>query len=53
LKTENAQPVFGDALRELVGDSAWQALMPFRLGYPTRGALPSPRRATADVVLAA
>jgi len=49
----NAQPVFGEALRELVGDPAWQALMPFRLGYPTRAALPSPRRATADVVLAA
>jgi len=51
--SQNASPIFGDALRELVGDPAWQALMPFRLGYPTRDALPSPRRALADVVLAA
>jgi hypothetical protein len=49
----NVQPVFGDALRELVGDAGWQALMPFRLGYPTRDALPSPRRATADALLTA
>jgi hypothetical protein len=42
-------PRFGGALRELVGDASWQALMPFRLGYPTVASLPSPRRAAEDV----
>lgn len=46
-----AEPVYGAALRELVGDRAWQALMPFRIGYPVREALPSPRRAVEDVLL--
>jgi len=45
------EPVYGTALRELIGDPAWQALMPFRIGYPTREALPSPRRPVADVLL--
>ncbi len=45
------EPVYGAALRELVGDPAWQALMPFRIGYPLRAALPSPRRAVEDVLL--
>jgi hypothetical protein len=46
-----AEPVFGSALNDLIGDPAWQALMPFRIGYPLRGALPSPRRAIEDVLL--
>lgn len=37
-------PIFGRALRELTGSDDWQGIMPFRLGYPTRPALPSPRR---------
>ena len=45
------EPVFGAALRDLVGDPAWEALMPFRIGYPVRAALPSPRRAVEDVLL--
>ena len=46
-----AEPVYGGALRDLVGDPAWEALMPFRIGYPVREALPSPRRAVEDVLL--
>jgi hypothetical protein len=41
---------FGNALKELVGDTNWQALMPFRIGYPLRESLPSPRRSVGDVV---
>ncbi|MBI4637845.1 MAG: hypothetical protein HY727_16040 [Candidatus Rokubacteria bacterium] len=44
-------PRFGRAAVELVGRSGWQALMPFRLGYPLRDALASPRRAVSDVLL--
>lgn len=49
--SQSAEPVFGMALNRLVADPAWQALMPFRLGYPLRAALPSPRRALEDVLL--
>ena len=49
--SQSAEPVFGMALNKLVSDPAWQALMPFRLGYPLRDALPSPRRALEDVLL--
>ncbi len=38
------EPRFGTALRELVADVDSQALMPFRIGYPTVEAKPSPRR---------
>jgi hypothetical protein len=38
------EPVFGEAVGELVGDDRWQAIMPFRLGYPTLEGMPSPRR---------
>ncbi len=44
-------PRFGHVLDELAGDSAWHALMPFRLGYPTVVALPSPRRPVEEVLL--
>jgi hypothetical protein len=47
------EPRFGNALKELAGDPAWQALMPFRLGYPERAARPSPRREASDVLLKA
>jgi hypothetical protein len=50
-QSQGLQPKFGEALRVLVGDPAWQALMPFRLGYPQRAARPSPRRAADEVVL--
>ena len=39
----------GEAVKALVGDEAWHAIMPFRLGYPTQNALPSPRRGLALV----
>jgi hypothetical protein len=42
---------FGSALRDVTGDSAWQALMPFRLGYPTMAARPSPRRHIEQVII--
>lgn len=46
-----SEPRFGNALQELIGNSAWQALMPFRLGYPQVPALPSPRRDASQVLL--
>jgi len=44
-------PHFGDALRELIGDPNWQALMPFRLGHPTVEASASPRRSVEQASL--
>ena len=44
-------PRFGDALRDLVSDPAWQAIMTFRVGYPTHEPLLSPRRDIHDVLL--
>ena len=44
-------PVIGNAVADLIGDDQWQAIMPFRLGYPTVEALLSPRRGL-DKVLA-
>ena len=43
-------PRFGSALRDLVGDSTWETILTFRLGYPTHDALLSPRRAVNDVL---
>ena len=45
------QPHFGDALKALTGDSGVQALMPFRIGYPTVQARPSPRRELREVLV--
>ena len=39
------------ALAELLGDPAWHALMPFRLGYPTEEARLSPRRSVEAVLV--
>jgi|CXWL01.1.fsa_nt_gi hypothetical protein len=44
------EPVFRKAVSELIGDDRWQAIMPFRLGYPTVEALPSPRRGLKKVI---
>lgn len=41
---------FGNALVDLVGDPAWQALFSFRLGYTTHEALLSPRRPISAVL---
>jgi hypothetical protein len=43
-------PHFGDALRALVDDAAWQTILTFRTGYSTHEGLRSPRRAVDDVV---
>jgi hypothetical protein len=45
-----SEPKFGKALEELIGEPSWQALLLFRVGYPTLEALASPRRALADVL---
>jgi hypothetical protein len=50
--TLGLEPRFGRALKEFVGDSGWEVLMPFRLGYPTVAALASPRRSVDEVVIA-
>src|SRR5438034_10115963 len=43
------EPTFGRALAALLGDPGWEALMTFRIGYPTRAAALSPRRAAEAV----
>jgi len=45
------EPRFGTALKELVADASLQALMPFRIGYPTVVAKPSPRRDLQSVLI--
>lgn len=45
-------PDIGDALAALMPEPAWQAVMPFRVGYPEEPALKSPRRPAEDVVVA-
>lgn len=46
------EPTFTNALAGLVGDSTFQAVMPFRFGYPTMlPAAPAPRRAVESVVI--
>jgi hypothetical protein len=50
-RSQGLAPRFASILRELVGDGSWQALMPFRLGYPTVEALASPRRTVAEVLV--
>jgi len=44
------EPAFGRAVSKLIGDEQWQAIMPFRLGYPTLEGLPSPRRGLDKVI---
>lgn len=45
------EPRFGRALWELVGDPNLHVLMPFRIGYPTAEAKPSPRRDLKSVLV--
>jgi hypothetical protein len=45
------EPRFGTALKELVPVPGMQALMPFRLGYPTMRAQLSPRRDVTAVLV--
>jgi len=49
--SQGIEPKFGNALKELIGDPTWQALMPFRMGYPLQDSLPSPRRSVEDVIV--
>ena len=44
-----SQPVFGSAVAGLLGNATWHAIMPFRIGYPAKASLPSPRRALTQV----
>ena len=44
-------PAYAKALSELQQDDSWQAVMPFRMGYPVQNAPPSPRRAIASVLI--
>lgn len=44
-------PEIGSALDALRPEPGWQAMMPFRIGYPTNDPLKSPRRPAADVVI--
>jgi hypothetical protein len=46
----NSQPIFGQAVQELLSDDTWQACFPFRSGYPTQGDFPSPRRGLPEVL---
>lgn len=50
-RVTGAVPTIGRGLAALVGDLAWQPVMPFRIGYPTTTAPASPRRAVADVIV--
>ena len=45
------EPRFGNTLKDLVADAGSQALMPFRIGYPTVEAKPSPRRDLKSVLI--
>lgn len=45
-----SEPVIGNAVRALVSDDLWQAIMPFRMGYPTRKTSLSPRRSLGKVI---
>jgi len=47
----NQQPQAIAELAELIGDTDWQSTFMFRLGYPVRQVLPSPRRPVKDVLL--
>jgi len=44
---------FASALKDVTADAGWQALMPFRVGYPTLVPLPSPRRGVEEVTITA
>jgi hypothetical protein len=46
-----SEPVIGNAVRALVNDNSWHAIMPFRLGYPTQEVNASPRRGLEKVIV--
>jgi hypothetical protein len=46
-----SEPVIGNAVRALLNDDSWGAVMPFRLGYPTNKVNLSPRRGLGKVIV--
>lgn len=42
---------FGAELKKITGDPLWEGLFIFRLGYPLKEALLSPRRSISDIIL--
>jgi hypothetical protein len=46
-----SEPVIGNAVRALINDDSWHAIMPFRLGYPTQMVNTSPRRGLEKVIV--
>jgi len=48
--SQGSKLYFGQKLQELIAADGWQALMPFRVGYPTIDTLASPRRSVKDVI---
>jgi len=46
-----SEPLIGNAVGALLNDDSWQAVMPFRLGYPTGKVNLSPRRGLEKVVV--
>ncbi|RPJ24234.1 MAG: hypothetical protein EHM33_18535 [Chloroflexi bacterium] len=45
-----SEPVIGNAVRALLNDDAWHAIMPFRLGHSTGKVNVSPRRGLERVI---
>jgi hypothetical protein len=45
-----SEPVIGNAVRALLNDDSWHAIMPFRLGYPMQKTHLSPRRGLEKVI---
>jgi len=50
-QTAGLAPTITNGLTTLLGSSAWHAVMPFRIGYPTSDGLKSPRRPAGDVIV--
>jgi hypothetical protein len=48
-QTAGFRPEIAAGLAALLPERGWQALMPFRIGYPTTDALKSPRHRAEDV----
>ncbi|RPI94984.1 MAG: twin-arginine translocation signal domain-containing protein [Chloroflexi bacterium] len=46
-----SEPEIGNAVRALLNDDSWGAIMPFRLGYPTNKVNLSPRRGLGKVIV--
>jgi len=44
-------PDFTNEVAAMIPEAGWQAVMPFRIGYPIVDALESPRRPAEDVVV--